>query len=46
MIELTHGDLLAAPVEALVNVVNTVGVMGKGIALQFRQSYPDKPDYA
>jgi O-acetyl-ADP-ribose deacetylase (regulator of RNase III) len=41
MIELVHGDLLAAPVEALVNAVNTVGVMGKGIALQFRQKYPD-----
>lgn len=41
MIELTHGDLLAAPAEALVNAVNTVGVMGKGIALQFRKTYPD-----
>jgi O-acetyl-ADP-ribose deacetylase (regulator of RNase III) len=41
MIELTNGDLLQAPVEALVNAVNTVGVMGKGIALQFRQSFPE-----
>ncbi len=40
MIEIVHGDLLAAPTEALVNAVNTVGVMGKGIALQFRQAYP------
>ena len=40
MIELTHGNLLTAPVEALVNAVNTVGVMGKGIALQFREAYP------
>ena len=40
MIETTHGNLLQAPVEALVNTVNTAGVMGKGIALQFRQAYP------
>lgn len=36
-----HGDLLKAPVEALVNTVNTEGVMGKGIALQFKRAYPD-----
>ncbi len=41
MIELTHGDLLSAPVDALVNAVNTVGVMGKGIALQFRKKFPE-----
>ncbi len=41
MIELTQGNLLAAPVEALVNTVNTEGVMGKGIALQFRQAFPE-----
>lgn len=40
MIEHTRGNLLDADVEALVNTVNTVGVMGKGIALQFRQAYP------
>ncbi|NTV63458.1 MAG: macro domain-containing protein [Oscillochloris sp.] len=40
MIEHMHGNLLDADVEALVNTVNTVGVMGKGIALQFRQAYP------
>ena len=40
MIEIVHGDLLAAPTKALVNAVNTVGVMGKGIALQFRHNYP------
>ncbi|MFE5334998.1 macro domain-containing protein [Isoptericola sp. NPDC056573] len=34
------GDLLAADVDALVNAVNTVGVMGKGLALQFRRVYP------
>jgi O-acetyl-ADP-ribose deacetylase (regulator of RNase III) len=36
-----HGDLLAADVDALVNTVNVVGVMGKGIALQFRRRFPD-----
>jgi O-acetyl-ADP-ribose deacetylase (regulator of RNase III) len=41
MIESVSGNLLDASVEALVNTVNCVGVMGKGIALQFRQAYPD-----
>ena len=36
-----HGDLLAADVDALVNTVNTVGVMGKGLALQIKQAFPD-----
>lgn len=40
MIEIGQGNLLEAPVEALVNTVNTVGVMGKGIALQFKQAFP------
>src|SRR5271170_4152178 len=40
MIEVAKGNLLEAPVEALVNTVNTVGVMGKGIALQFKLAYP------
>lgn len=40
MIESTQGNLLNAPAEALVNTVNTVGIMGKGIALQFKQAYP------
>jgi len=35
------GNLLEADVEALVNTVNTVGVMGKGIALQIRQAFPE-----
>jgi O-acetyl-ADP-ribose deacetylase (regulator of RNase III) len=34
------GNLLEADVEALVNTVNTVGVMGKGIALQFKERFP------
>ena len=41
MVELTHGDLLKHDAEALVNAVNCVGVMGRGIALQFRQAFPD-----
>ena len=40
MIELVKGNLLEANAEALVNTVNTVGVMGKGIALQFREAFP------
>lgn len=40
MIEIAKGNLLEAPVEALVNTVNTKGIMGKGIALQFKQAYP------
>ncbi|MEO1272261.1 MAG: macro domain-containing protein [Myxococcota bacterium] len=36
-----EGDLLNADVEALVNTVNCVGVMGKGIALQFKKAWPE-----
>jgi O-acetyl-ADP-ribose deacetylase (regulator of RNase III) len=39
MIEYRDGNLLEADVEALVNTVNTVGVMGKGIALLFREAF-------
>ena len=35
------GNLLEADVDALVNTVNTVGVMGKGIALQFKYAFPE-----
>lgn len=41
MIQLTQGNLLESNAEALVNTVNCVGVMGKGIALQFKQKFPD-----
>jgi O-acetyl-ADP-ribose deacetylase (regulator of RNase III) len=41
MIEYTTGNLLEANVDAVVNTVNEVGVMGKGIALMFREEYPD-----
>lgn len=41
MIRLEKGNLLQTHVDALVNTVNTVGVMGKGVALQFKQAHPD-----
>jgi len=41
MIELTSGDILECEADALVNTVNCVGVMGRGIALQFKNAYPD-----
>lgn len=41
VIEYKEGNLLDSQAEALVNAVNCVGVMGKGIALQFKQAYPD-----
>lgn len=40
MITTGTGDLLEAEVDALVNTVNCVGIMGKGIALQFKRRYP------
>ncbi|MFI5955706.1 macro domain-containing protein [Cryptosporangium sp. NPDC051539] len=40
MLKDTEGNLLTARVDALVNTVNTVGVMGKGIALQFKRAFP------
>lgn len=41
MIEITQGDILKANVEAFVNTVNCVGVMGRGIALQFKKVFPE-----
>ncbi len=41
MIEITHGNILRTDAEALVNTVNCVGFMGKGIALQFKKAHPD-----
>lgn len=41
MIHSITGNLLESPAEALVNTVNTVGVMGKGLALQFREEFPE-----
>lgn len=44
MITYTSGDILNADVEALVNTVNCVGIMGRGIALQFKNMFPDNFD--
>lgn len=41
MIEYRTGNILEADAAALVNSVNCVGVMGRGIALQFRKAWPD-----
>ena len=41
MITFTQGNLLEARVEVLVNTVNTVGVMGKGIALMFKERFAE-----
>jgi O-acetyl-ADP-ribose deacetylase (regulator of RNase III) len=41
MLTFTQGNLLTANVEALVNTVNTVGIMGKGIALMFKEHFPE-----
>ena len=40
MIRFTTGNLLHSDVDAVVNTVNTVGVMGKGIALMFKEAFP------
>ncbi len=39
MIRFLKGNLLESDAQVLVNTVNTVGVMGKGIALQFKEAY-------
>lgn len=41
MIEYASGDILKCEADALVNTVNCVGVMGRGIALQFKHAYPE-----
>ena len=41
MIEFKSGDILQADAEALVNTVNCVGIMGRGIALQFKNNFPE-----
>ena len=41
MIEYKTGDLFKEDVEALVNSVNCVGIMGRGIALQFKKAFPE-----
>jgi len=41
MIKYVTGNILESETQALVNTVNTVGVMGKGIALQFKKAFPE-----
>lgn len=41
MIEFKTGDILKADAEALVNTVNCVGIMGRGVALQFKNEFPE-----
>jgi O-acetyl-ADP-ribose deacetylase (regulator of RNase III) len=41
MIEFRRDNLLESDAEALVNAMNIVGVMGKGIALQFKRKFPE-----
>ncbi|SOC13384.1 type II toxin-antitoxin system antitoxin DNA ADP-ribosyl glycohydrolase DarG [Stappia indica] len=40
MIRYTTGDILRADAEAIVNTVNCVGIMGRGVALQFKNAFP------
>ncbi len=41
MITYLKGDIFNSPAKVLVNAVNTVGVMGKGVALEFKKRYPE-----
>lgn len=41
MLKYVEGDIFHSPAQVLVNTVNTVGVMGKGIALSFKKRYPE-----
>ena len=45
MLSYVEGDLFGSPAQVIVNTVNTVGVMGKGIALEFKKRYPDMFEY-
>ena len=44
MITYVKGDIFTSPAKIIVNAVNTVGVMGKGIALEFKNRYPEMFD--
>ena len=41
MIKYIEGDIFSTPAQTIVNPVNTVGVMGKGLALDFKKRYPE-----
>src|SRR4051794_8075959 len=40
-VSVVTGDMFASGAQTLVNTVNTVGVMGKGVALEFKKRFPD-----
>ena len=40
MIEYIEGDIFESPAQVIVNPVNTIGVMGKGLALEYKKRYP------
>ncbi len=40
MVTLVKGDIFKSPAQVLTNTVNCVGVMGKGVALEFKNRYP------
>lgn len=41
MVVLREGDILTSSADAIVNPVNCVGVMGRGLALQFKNAFPE-----
>ena len=41
MVKVLIGDLFASKAQTIVNTVNCVGIMGKGIALEFKNRFPD-----
>jgi O-acetyl-ADP-ribose deacetylase (regulator of RNase III) len=41
MIEYKQGDILNENTEAIINTVNCVGIMGRGLALQYKNKFPD-----
>lgn len=44
VVKILKGDILKSDAQTLVNTVNTVGIMGKGIALDFKKRFPDMFD--
>ena len=44
MITAVHGDLLQSDAAALVNPINCAGIMGSGLALEFRRQFPQMHD--
>ncbi|MEX1058569.1 MAG: macro domain-containing protein [Natronospirillum sp.] len=41
MIDYKIGDILREDADAIINTVNCVGVLGRGIALQFNKAFPE-----